>query len=107
MGTCYHAWLRDEFGWGYAKFGGRKEVDRQVKVVIPNAKRVASFGNWLVYDTDKTHPTVLFGKVLCDDLLFTGDCGSQDLPAQITRPLTFERPKENPDETEETHAGRS
>lgn len=83
MGTCYHAWLRDDFCWSYVGFGGRHKVDAEVKAIIPHAKRVAAFHNWLVYDTDKTHPNCLSGKVTCDDLLFTGDCGSQDLPFPI------------------------
>ena len=85
MGTCFYAWLKDDFCWEYPGCGGRDAIDEAVRAVIPRAKRVAAFGDWMVYDTDKTYPGVLLGKVKCDDLLVSGDAGGSDLQCLMPR----------------------
>jgi hypothetical protein len=80
MSVCYKLWLFDEFDWEYV--GSLKHnVETEVLSIQPDAKCLASFDNWLVYDIDKAMPESFIGKVKCDKMLYTSD--EQETPIEV------------------------
>lgn len=69
MGTCYRAFVMDEFDWDYHNFD-RQQVVNEVKAICPHAELKADLTGLMIFDLGKTSPDALFNKITCDSIYF-------------------------------------
>ena len=73
MAECYTLWIKDDFFWEDKSY--KESTEKTVMQVASESKKVAEFGQWMIFDVGKTWPHNFAAKIKADLIMFCNDSG--------------------------------